>query len=248
MDNLLSALPFLTVVGTALLGYALGSIPFGLVITKLAGLGDIRSIGSGNIGATNVLRTGRKDLALATLLLDAGKAGLAYWLVIWIVGAYAGSTGERVTPGALHTMGLIAGAAAFIGHCYPVWLGFKGGKGVATYVGLLFAAAWPVGIVWGLTWLAIAFVFRMSSLAALVACVVAPVFAFLFEPREFEWTAAIVPGYMSGANSDTWIVTGVLAVLIWWRHRANIRRITDGTEPRIGQKKSAEPTPPESTA
>src|SRR5262245_35282919 len=128
--------------GAALLGYLLGSIPFGLVITRLAGLGDIRSIGSGNIGATNVLRTGRKDLALATLLLDAGKAGLAFWIA-WFVASQAVPEDGYVGPSSYYTLGLIAGAFAFIGHCYPVWLKFKGGKGVATYIGLLFAAAWP---------------------------------------------------------------------------------------------------------
>jgi glycerol-3-phosphate acyltransferase PlsY len=224
----------------ALAGYLLGSIPFGLVITKLAGLGDIRSIGSGNIGATNVLRTGRKDLALATLLLDAGKAGIAYWLAFGLFQITLVPHGFKVYPGSLHSMGLIAGAAAFIGHCYPVWLGFKGGKGVATYIGLLLAAAWPVGIVWGATWLAIAFFLRMSSLAALVACVVAPIFAFAFDPTAFEWSDAIIPGYMSGPNSDTWIVTAALGVLIYYRHRANISRLLKGTEPKIGAKKNAE--------
>jgi glycerol-3-phosphate acyltransferase PlsY len=227
-------------------GYLLGSIPFGLVITKLAGLGDIRAIGSGNIGATNVLRTGRKDLALATLLLDAGKAGLAYWLCWWIAGMVTGHDGQPMTPGSRHSLSLIAGAAAFVGHCYPVWLGFKGGKGVATYIGLLLAAAWPVGIVWGATWLAIAFFLRMSSLAALVACVVAPVFAFAFDPDAFEWSDAIIPGYMSGPTSDTWIVTAALGVLIFWRHHANISRLLKGTEPKIGAKKveATSETPP----
>ena len=221
-------------------GYLLGSIPFGLVITKLAGLGDIRAIGSGNIGATNVLRTGRKDLALATLLLDAGKAGLAYWLCWWFAGMLAGHDGQPMTPGSRHSLALVAGAAAFVGHCYPVWLGFKGGKGVATYIGLLLAAAWPVGIVWGATWLAVAFFARLSSLAALIACVVAPVFAFAFNPTAFEWSDAIIPGYMSGPNSDTWIVTAALGVLIYYRHRANISRLLKGTEPKIGAKKKAE--------
>ncbi|MBI1358851.1 MAG: glycerol-3-phosphate 1-O-acyltransferase PlsY [Alphaproteobacteria bacterium] len=225
-------------------GYLLGSIPFGLVITKLAGLGDIRAIGSGNIGATNVLRTGRKDLALATLLLDAGKAGLAYWLCWWLSGLLVSSNGHALTLGSRHSLGLVAGAMAFVGHCYPVWLKFKGGKGVATFVGLLFAAAWPVGIVWGATWLAVAFLARMSSLAALVACVVGPVFAYAFDPNAFEWSAAIIPGYMSGPHSDTWIVTAALAVLIFWRHRANITRLLNGTEPKIGAKKDAPPETP----
>ena len=201
------------------LGYLLGSVPFGLVITKLAGLGDIRTIGSGNIGATNVLRTGRKDLALATLLLDAGKAGLAYFLCIWGMKlAYD----DSMTPGYFHSFGLIAGAAAFVGHCYPVWLGFNGGKGVATYVGLLFAAAWPAGLIFGGVWLATAFIFRMSSFAALLATLVVPVFSWYMNP-----------------NGDDWIVFGVLAVLIYWRHRANIQRLLSGTEPKIGSKKKA---------
>lgn len=224
-------------------GYLLGSIPFGLVITKLAGLGDIRAIGSGNIGATNVLRTGRKDLALATLLLDAGKAGLAYWLAFGAFTAFFVPEGRYAHPGSLHGMGLIAGAFAFVGHCYPVWLKFKGGKGVATFIGLLLFAAWPVGLVWGATWLLIAFTLRISSLAALIACIVAPVFAYFFDPTEFEWSAAIIPGYMLGPNSDTWIVTAALAVLIYYRHRANISRLIAGTEPKIGAKKKDTPAP-----
>lgn len=212
----------------ALLGYLLGSIPFGLVITKLAGLGDIRSIGSGNIGATNVLRTGRKDLALATLLLDAGKAGLAYFLCIWGMAAFYD---PDMTPGYFHSFGLIAGAAAFVGHCYPVWLQFKGGKGVATYVGLLFAAMWQAGIAFGLTWLVIAFTLRMSSLAALIATIIVPVVAYLLNPL-----------------GDDWIVFGALTVLIYWRHRANIQRIASGTEPKIGSKKKTEAAAPPGTS
>jgi glycerol-3-phosphate acyltransferase PlsY len=227
-------------IAAIVLGYLLGSVPFGLVITKAAGLGDIRAIGSGNIGATNVLRTGRKDLALATLLLDAGKAGLAYWIAWFVAGALA----PDITSGSRHDIGLIAGAAAFVGHCYPVWLKFKGGKGVATFMGLLFAAAWPVGLVWGLTWLAMAFVGRMSSLAALVACVVAPIFVYAFNPGSYEWSYAIIPGYMMGPNSSTWIVTGALAVLVFYLHRPNIARLIAGTEPKIGAKKKAAETPP----
>jgi acyl phosphate:glycerol-3-phosphate acyltransferase len=203
-----------------LLGYLLGSIPFGLVITKLAGLGDIRAIGSGNIGATNVLRTGRRDLALATLLLDAGKAGLAYWLAVWGVALFAGEL--VVHAGTVHSLGLVASAAAFVGHCYPVWLKFKGGKGVATFVGLLLAAMLPVGAGFGLIWLLVAFVFRMSSLASLAATLATPFMAYLLNPL--------------GAD---WIVTGVLAILIFWRHRANVSRIAAGTEPKIGAKKPA---------
>jgi glycerol-3-phosphate acyltransferase PlsY len=203
-------------------GYLLGSIPFGLVLTRLAGVGDIRKIGSGNIGATNVLRTGRKDLALATLLLDAGKAGIALLLARWL----ASGTDYIIE------IGLLAGAAAFIGHCYPVWLGFKGGKGVATFFGVLFAGIWPLGVIAGVTWLAIATIFRISSLAALCAAAVAPLAAFI---AGFSWSEIIF--------------ALVLAVLIFWRHRANIARLRDGTEPRIGANKEkaapagAEPTP-----
>lgn len=195
-------------------GYLFGSVPFGLVITKAAGLGDIRTIGSGNIGATNVLRTGRKDLALATLLLDAGKAGIALILARWI----ASSTDYAVE------IGLIAGAAAFIGHCFPVWLGFKGGKGVATFFGVLFAGIWPIGFIAGVTWLAIATIFRYSSLAALCAAAVAPLAALV---AQFSWSEVIF--------------TFVLAILIFWRHTANIARLRAGTEPRIGDKKDAPP-------
>lgn len=191
-------------------GYLLGSIPFGLVITRAAGLGDIREIGSGNIGATNVLRTGRKDLALATLVLDAGKAAAA----LLIARAIVGESDQQIE------IGLTAGAAAFIGHCYPVWLGFKGGKGVATFFGVLFAGVWPLGVIAGITWLAMATMFRYSSLAALCAAAIAPVAALI---AGFSWSEIIF--------------TLVLAALIFWRHRANIARLRAGTEPRIGDKK-----------
>jgi glycerol-3-phosphate acyltransferase PlsY len=222
-------------IAAIVLGYLLGSIPFGLVITKAAGLGDIRAIGSGNIGATNVLRTGRKDLALATLILDAGKAGLAYWLA-WF-GAAMLTADAPLTVAMQHSIGLMAGAAAFIGHCYPVWLKFKGGKGVATYVGLLLAGIWPVGLIWGLTWLIVAFTTRTSSLAALTATLVAPVAAWALNPHAFEVTAAIIPYYIMGPHSDSWYITAALAVLVFWTHRANISRLAVGTEPKIGKKK-----------
>ncbi|WP_066773946.1 glycerol-3-phosphate 1-O-acyltransferase PlsY [Candidatus Viadribacter manganicus] len=203
----------------AIFGYLLGSIPFGLVITKAAGLGDIRDIGSGNIGATNVLRTGRKDLALATLLLDAGKAGIA----LLIARALAGDDNPQQVA-----IGLTAGAAAFIGHCYPVWLKFKGGKGVATFFGVLFAGVWPLGVISGITWLAVATMFRISSLAALCAAAIAPI-------------AALVAGF----SWSEIIFSAALAILIFWRHSANIQRLATGTEPRIGDKKAAsEPTAP----
>jgi glycerol-3-phosphate acyltransferase PlsY len=124
-----------------------------------------------------------------------------------------------------------------------VWLGFKGGKGVATFIGLLLAAAWPVGVAWGLTWLAVAAILRMSSLAALMACVVAPIVAYVLDPFA-DWHGGIIPGYMTGPASDTWVVTAALAVLIYWRHRANIQRIIAGTEPKIGSKKQGAAAPP----
>ena len=192
-------------VAAALVGYLLGSIPFGLVITRVAGIGDIRSIGSGNIGATNVLRTGRKDLALATLLLDSFKAGLAVLLM-------ASLSGDR-------NVGLIAGAVAFLGHCYPIWLGFKGGKGVATYAGLL-AFASPLALAVGAPiWLGLFALTRISSLSALTA-------------------AAFVPGgaYLLGETKFAAITLLALSVLVFWTHRENIKRLIAGTEPKFGSK------------
>jgi glycerol-3-phosphate acyltransferase PlsY len=224
------------IAGAAATGYLLGSIPFGLVLTRLAGLGDIRAIGSGNIGATNVLRTGRKDLAAATLVLDAAKAGLAFlicWqaaLAILIAADQSGDAYHAAVRGTSYFIGLVGGAFAFVGHCYPVWLKFKGGKGVATFLGLLFAAAWQLGLAFGVIWLALAALIRMSSFAALVATLGIPFIAHFLR-----------------LHGDLPYVTGALAVLIWWRHRSNIKRIVDGTEPRIGQKKSSEP-PPETAA
>lgn len=201
-------------------GYLLGSIPFGLVLTRIAGLGDIRDIGSGNIGATNVLRTGRKDLALATLLLDAGKAGLAVLIVLWVApGQY-----PAAMWGEIGYMGLLAGASAFVGHCFPVWLKFKGGKGVATFIGLLLASMWPVGLTFAAAWLLTALVFRMSSLAALVATLAAPVMTWYLEPA-----------------GESWKVIAFLALIIYWRHRENIVRIATGKESKIGKKKDAAP-------
>ena len=186
-------------------GYALGSIPFGLLITRLAGLGDIRAIGSGNIGATNVLRTGRKDLALATLLLDSFKAGLAVYIL-------ATFSGER-------NVGLIAGAFAFLGHCYPVWLQFKGGKGVATYAGLLVFAS-PLALAVGAPiWLGLFALTRISSLAALSAAALVPVGAYLLGETQFAV-----------------MTLAALSVLIFWSHRENIKRLVNGTEPKFGSK------------
>jgi glycerol-3-phosphate acyltransferase PlsY len=189
----------LTLLVWAVAGYLLGSIPFGLVLVHLAGLGDIRSVGSGNIGATNVLRTGRKDLAAATLLLDAGKAGIA----ALIASALSGPTA-----------GLVAGGAAFIGHVYPVWLNFKGGKGVATFFGTLLAVAWPVGIISGASWIAMFLLFRISSLGALVAAVVAPIAAFAL------------------GRTDVALLSLLLVALIYWKHRPNIARLLKGEEPK----------------
>lgn len=199
-------------VAAALGGYLLGSVPFGLVLTKAAGLGDIRAIGSGNIGATNVLRTGRKDIALATLVLDALKAGAALTIARMIWGSNHAGWSE---------IGCIAGGAAFIGHCYPIWLNFKGGKGVATFFGVLFAGAWAVGLFAGVTWLAIFAIFRISSLAALVAAVIATITGF---------------GGVAPDDATAWLIL-VLSALIFWRHRANIARLRAGTEPRSDGKK-----------
>ena len=180
-------------------GYLLGSIPFGLVLTKLAGHGDIRSIGSGNIGATNVLRTGNKPLAIAVVLLDAGKGAVAVFI--------AAAISEDAA--------LIAAVGAILGHLFPVWLGFKGGKGVATTLGTLWALAWPVGAIACAVWLVMALVFRISSLAALSAMLVAPLITAWFNGPEM---AAAVFG---------------IAVLVWIQHAANIKRLLAGTEPRI---------------
>jgi acyl phosphate:glycerol-3-phosphate acyltransferase len=192
---------------SAVVGYLLGSIPFGLVIVKLAGLGDIRSVGSGNIGATNVLRTGRKDLALATLLLDSGKAAVALLVFQRIWGQEAG---------------FVAGFAAFVGHCFPIWLRFKGGKGVATFFGMMLAGLPLVGIMAGVMWLVTAITFRFSSLGALVATAAAPFLALVLNQGE----AAV-------------IFCAALAIMIWWLHRANIARLFKGEEPKIGGAKAA---------
>ncbi|MBP5856903.1 glycerol-3-phosphate 1-O-acyltransferase PlsY [Marivibrio halodurans] len=188
-------------------GYLLGSIPFGLVLTRIAGLGDIRAIGSGNIGATNVLRTGRKGLAAAVLILDAGKGAVAVL-----------SVGALLIPA--HDAAVLAGVAAVLGHNFPVWLGYKGGKGVATTLGTLTAIAWPVGLGACATWLVVAALFRYSSLAALVSLAAAPVYALLLDQQVVAAAA------------------GLLAVLAWARHHQNIARLLKGEESRIGGKKS----------
>ncbi len=184
------------------LGYLVGSIPFGLLITRAAGLGDVRSIGSGNIGATNVLRTGRKELAALTLLLDALKGAVVVWI--------AAQWGEHAA--------IAAGFGAFIGHLFPVWLSFKGGKGVATYLGVLLGLAWQGFVAFAVVWLAVAFLTRYSSLAGLIAAITTPIFLFLF-----------------GAESVA-IPLAVMSALIVWKHRANIERLLAGTEGKIGAK------------
>lgn len=188
----------------AVLGYVLGSVPFGIVITRLLGLGDLRQIGSGNIGATNVLRTGNKPAALATLLLDSGKGAIAVLIARYALGN--------------ETAAMVAGGAAFLGHLYPVWLGFKGGKGVATFLGTMIALAWPVGLAACGMWLLTALVSRISSLSALVAA------------------AATVPAAFALGYPALMPLAAGLAVLIFWRHRSNIARLAAGTEPKIGKK------------
>ena len=185
------------------LGYALGSIPFGLIITRMAGTADIRGIGSGNIGATNVLRTGRKGLAAATLVGDALKGTVA----VLLAGHFFGPEGA-----------LLAGFGAFIGHVFPVWLSFKGGKGVATFLGVTLGLAWPAALVFMAVWLAVAFAFRYSSLSALIASLATVAAAFYF---------AVPP---------IGILLTLLAILLWIMHRANIGRLLAGTEGRIGGK------------
>jgi acyl phosphate:glycerol-3-phosphate acyltransferase len=187
-------------------GYLLGSIPFGLVLTKLAGLGDIRSIGSGNIGATNVLRTGNKPLAIAVLLLDSGKGAVAVLLALALLGPAA-------TP--------VAALGAVIGHLFPVWLRFKGGKGVATTLGTLLALAWPVGLIACAIWLGIALIFRISSAAALTAVAVAPIAALL----------------LRGSSLAVFVL--IVAALVWFKHAENIHRLLAGTEPRLGQSRKS---------
>lgn len=190
------------------IGYLLGSIPFGLLLTKAAGLGDVRSIGSGNIGATNVLRTGNKKLAATTLLFDALKGTAAV-----LVGHWIGALG-----GVAILASLVAGLGAFLGHILPVWLGFKGGKGVATYIGVLLGAAWKLALIFCAIWLAVAFTTRYSSLSALVAAVATPAIAW------FMGSPALA------------ILSALMSALLLWKHEPNIRRLMAGKEPRIGSK------------
>ena len=190
----------------AALGYLLGSIPFGMVVARAFNLGNLREIGSGNIGATNVLRTGSKKAAAATLLLDGAKGAVA----VLLARALAGEDTAQ-----------LAGLMAFLGHCYPVWLGFRGGKGVATFLGLMLALAWPVGLATCLTWLATAALSRYSSLSALVAAATSTFWmVFLGQPGAF-------------------LLGVLLTLVVFWRHRANIRRLRAGTEPKIGAKSAS---------
>lgn len=205
LSQLDAVLAFVT---PAVAGYLLGSIPFGLLLTRFAGLGDIRAIGSGNIGATNVLRTGNKGLAAVTLLLDALKGTLAVFLG-YAIGARFGLAVDG---------SLIAGLAAFLGHIFPVWLGFKGGKGVATYIGVIGGLAWPGAAIFCAVWLTAALLTRYSSASALAASVVAPLALFAL-------------GYVPEA-----LLSLVMTLLLLWKHEANIRRLLKGQEPRIGAK------------
>lgn len=193
--------------GTLAFGYLLGSIPFGLVLTKLAGTQDLRSVGSGNIGATNVLRTGRKGLAAATLLLDAFKGTLAVLVALVYGGEHAG---------------VLAGLGAFLGHLYPVWLKFKGGKGVATYLGVALGLVWPGALVFAIVWLGTAAITRYSSAAALAASAATPI------------------ALWAMGRSQPAELFAALALLLWFRHKPNIERLMAGTESRIGRKETPE--------
>lgn len=185
------------------LGYLLGSIPFGLLLTRAAGLGDVREIGSGNIGATNVLRTGNKGLAAATLLLDGLKGTVAVLIANYWFGQIPA---------------MLAGLGAFLGHLYPVWLKFRGGKGVATYIGVLLALSWKAGLIFIAIWLQVAIILRYSSLAALIASAATPIAIALMGQYELA------------------IVAAIMSLFIFWKHRANIRRLSTGEEPQIGAK------------
>ncbi|KQN24544.1 MULTISPECIES: glycerol-3-phosphate 1-O-acyltransferase PlsY [unclassified Sphingomonas] len=185
------------------LSYLLGSIPFGVILTRAGGAGDLRTIGSGNIGATNVLRTGRKGLAAATLLLDMAKGAVAVLLVAHL---FPGNT-----P--------LAAAGAFIGHCYPIWLGFKGGKGVATLMGIVVALHWPLGLVYAVVWLGLLAALRISSVAGIAAALSAPFAAALF------------------GRFDLVLLLLALALIVLWKHRENVERLFSGTEPRIGSSR-----------
>jgi len=205
------SLPY--VIATFLIGYLLGSIPFGMIVTGLAGTGDIRNVGSGNIGATNVLRTGRKGLAVATLVGDMLKGTAAVVLVNWFTGSE------------MPEYGLAAGAGAVFGHVYPIWLKFKGGKGVATYIGVLIAVSWPIAAAFGMIWGAVAALSRYSSLSGLVASAATPVLLWFF------------------AGGKPAVLFLILTALVWIKHRGNLTRLRAGTEPKIGSKTAAAAPP-----
>ncbi|HKY93826.1 MAG TPA: glycerol-3-phosphate 1-O-acyltransferase PlsY [Kiloniellales bacterium] len=216
--------------GAFLLAYLLGSIPFGLLLTRAAGFGDIRAIGSGNIGATNVLRTGNKLLALAVLLLDAGKGALAVLLAWWIGGT---------------EVALIAALGAVLGHMFPPWLGFKGGKAVATALGTLLALSPWVGVLVCLTWLVVALATRYSSLAGLLSLALAPFYAWLL-PLGFRLEEVFEPGFGSllfRGEPKLIQISAIVAILVWMRHHQNIRRLLRGEEPKIGRRREAATTP-----
>ena len=211
--------PYPILIAVVVGGYLLGSIPFGFIATRLGGAGDIRKVGSGNIGTTNVLRTGRRDLAAITLIGDAGKGAVAALLAYFLAGRMG-------APDAARTLAALAGGSAFFGHLFPVWLGFRGGKGVATFFGVMLAVAWPVGMMAGATWIAMAALLRFSSLSALTAAALAPLFALALQ-----------------AGRPVVILAVVMAVVIFIRHRENIARLIKGEEPRIGARKPAPPAP-----
>jgi len=213
--------------GAFLLAFLIGSIPFGLLLMRAAGLGDIRKLGSGNIGATNVLRSGNKRLALATLLLDGAKGALPVLLAYWFAGSESA---------------LLAALGAVLGHMFSPWLGFRGGKGMATTLGVLLALAPWVGILCCLTWLVVALLFRYSSLASLMSAALAPFYAWLL-PWGFRLEELFEPGFgalLFRGELQFIQVSAALAVLVWLRHHQNIRRLLAGTESKIGQKKTGE--------
>jgi acyl phosphate:glycerol-3-phosphate acyltransferase len=216
----LTAVNWLVLIGAALAGYLVGSIPFGLLVTRAGGAADPRSIGSGNIGATNVLRTGRKGLALLTLLLDSGKGA--------VVALVFNTLFPDIQSPSLPA--IVAGVAAFIGHVYPVWLRFKGGKGVATMLGVALALYWPCGLAFAAMWLIAFFSTRHSSVGGMAAAVITPV------------AAAVL------LRSDLTLAFLLLTLIVLWKHRGNIERLLAGTEPRFGGSKAMPmPAPDEST-
>ena len=202
------------VLWAALLGYALGSIPFGLLLTRMAGMGDVRDIGSGNIGATNVLRTGNKALAAATLLLDLAKGLIAVLLAKHLL------AGPAQMPAAALGPAPVAALFVVLGHCFPVWLGFKGGKGVATNAGVSFGLAWPIGLAYALVWLGVLAASRISSLAGMSAVVAAAIVAAALG------FAAYLPALV------------LIAAIVLWLHRENLKRLANGTEPKVGGKQA----------